>query len=882
LLRATFVVAVVAAEARSSEQSRPIDSNASCTSGQALVQRQQRLDRAQVLQAGAAGLAQPSDTSYTFLGGGYPQNARQNRLCGSCCGGGGSGGPTCEGATNDGRLYISEAAVRLRCSADPACAGYGYHSSGYYRLVRSISSVKEDSQWQTYLKASPAGGTTAAATTLATSAPTATSSSSSLAVGTTAAASTTLATTAPTTTAAPAGSTSTTVSAGNGGPYIPGTPGAPWTEAEVLAVKAKLWRIFSLNQARGAYEELSLPTESQQVMDHLNDYLFRPAPKMLRLGFHGCMRYKDGSGGCNGCLNWHHIGLRYPSQDPYSYSLPADSSGTSKHNGLKPAVQLLEGIYTNAAFPERTPALTDSLFNLGKSRADLWALAAIVAVEYGIYVNNGVCADPGFEADWGMGTVDINGPNRHCHHFQGTDTCKVNLQRSIAFTTGRSDCIPAAAGSGLPAYATSREEDVPDAQDNGEGTLGFFRRGFGFSGREVVAILGAHTMGRFHYELSLFRYTWIKNGGMMFNNQYYRTMALKRDFRFASTREACNKVGDAWGQPPAARWVAHTRGDTTVGGQVHWINERLICPEQCHPTMRNDDPDSCCQPGQLPQGAMCMPDAGRLRGTDAAVADDDVNRGCEAFRFSNGFDEMMIPAEIGLYYNFSVDAGKIPYGCPGFASFSLENFKKGYHLTWSRIDGQKADPQCAKNAFKDSGDLPLHEIIEQFADDQDKFLADFVPAMEKMLSNGYTAGALLQGPDQFAEVTCSNIQFWACWTPRDFVAGTHYHITSKLDGRVVQLKEKTRGLLEMWQKRASDPVQLWHLTAQGYLVNQAAPNVLLAVNGFGAWQLVDGWLRAKAHADKVLDRGWTATDGQGLTTWTAHGGAIQQWTLDVA
>ena len=29
------------------------------------------------------------------------------------------------------------------------------------------------------------------------------------------------------------------------------------------------------------------------------------APAVLRLGFHDCLKYKDGTGGCDGCLNWH-------------------------------------------------------------------------------------------------------------------------------------------------------------------------------------------------------------------------------------------------------------------------------------------------------------------------------------------------------------------------------------------------------------------------------------------------------------------------------------------------------------------------------------------------------------------------------------------------
>ena len=58
---------------------------------------------------------------------------------------------------------------------------------------------------------------------------------------------------------------------------------------------------------------------SDNTSYHKKDYSFLPvkaklfryfrtansAPAVLRLGFHDCLKYKDGTGGCDGCLNWH-------------------------------------------------------------------------------------------------------------------------------------------------------------------------------------------------------------------------------------------------------------------------------------------------------------------------------------------------------------------------------------------------------------------------------------------------------------------------------------------------------------------------------------------------------------------------------------------------
>ena len=111
------------------------------------------------------------------------------------------------------------------------------------------------------------------------------------------------------------------------------------------------------------------------------------APKVLRLSFHDCVRYTDGSGGCDGCLNWEGVGVWIT--DFKKRRLP-DVNATN-NNGLRHSVEVLEALYTLPDFPPNTPVLAASLRDSGKSRADLWALAGIVAVEYGVEANNRKC-----------------------------------------------------------------------------------------------------------------------------------------------------------------------------------------------------------------------------------------------------------------------------------------------------------------------------------------------------------------------------------------------------------------------------------------------------------------------------------------------------------
>ena len=67
--------------------------------------------------------------------------------------------------------------------------------------------------------------------------------------------------------------------------YVPGTPGASWTEEEMMTVKAKLYSIFNNGGGFKAMEELyGTPDNGVTFMDVPN------AAKMLRLGFHDCLK----------------------------------------------------------------------------------------------------------------------------------------------------------------------------------------------------------------------------------------------------------------------------------------------------------------------------------------------------------------------------------------------------------------------------------------------------------------------------------------------------------------------------------------------------------------------------------------------------------------
>ena len=86
------------------------------------------------------------------------------------------------------------------------------------------------------------------------------------------------------------------------------------------------------------------------------------------------------------------------------------------------------------------------------------------------------------------------------------------------------------------------------------------------------------------------------------------------------------------------------------------------------------------------------------------------------------------------------------------------------------INWAKSDPMCGPNQLEyPPGSTPLYQIFEEYAADQQKWVDDFFPTMEKMLSNGYDD--LVQGPDQTTGVACNRIPlhtggtFTNCYKP---------------------------------------------------------------------------------------------------------------------
>ena len=111
--------------------------------------------------------------------------------------------------------------------------------------------------------------------------------------------------------------------------------------------------------------------------------------------------------------------------DTLKYSFSVDDMKETNNNGLEHTVAILEELYVNPDFPWRTPKLPVSLKTSGKSRADLWAFAAKVAVEYATEQNNFQCSGSPASASWfGEGGSSVSG-HKDCMRNLGEEDCQV-------------------------------------------------------------------------------------------------------------------------------------------------------------------------------------------------------------------------------------------------------------------------------------------------------------------------------------------------------------------------------------------------------------------------------------------------------------------------
>ena len=167
--------------------------------------------------------------------------------------------------------------------------------------------------------------------------------------------------------------------------YQPGTPGGQWTSLEVDTTRRRILQmitpIWSVKKAMGVATRLGKNTKGGECTENA----------LLRLVFHDCIPYTDGTGGCDGCMNWNGMDDERPDPNKASHKYKFDPVNATNNQGLNGVAFRLELIYTTIDWPFQTPSLDVSLQQSGKSRADLWQLAGLVALEQALERANRAC-----------------------------------------------------------------------------------------------------------------------------------------------------------------------------------------------------------------------------------------------------------------------------------------------------------------------------------------------------------------------------------------------------------------------------------------------------------------------------------------------------------
>merc|ERR1712013_599964 len=87
-----------------------------------------------------------------------------------------------------------------------------------------------------------------------------------------------------------------------GSAYVPGTAGGDWSDEEVASTRRRILKMITPIWK----EKMIIGTATSKLGKNMDDSPGEVTENVImRLVFHDCIPYLDGTGGCDGCLNWH-------------------------------------------------------------------------------------------------------------------------------------------------------------------------------------------------------------------------------------------------------------------------------------------------------------------------------------------------------------------------------------------------------------------------------------------------------------------------------------------------------------------------------------------------------------------------------------------------
>ena len=540
------------------------------------------------------------------------------------------------------------------------------------------------------------------------------------------------------------------------GSYVPGTPGGPWTDQEILIVKEKVRHMTDFQYVKELYHYTE---HFPPIVDLTYGNVWRPddpgnklwfnntysradkvqAPttrKLLQLAFHDCLKNVDADGnhfgGCDGCLNWE--GMDFMNDVPKGHMSATSPVWPSyraepikyktNNNKLSTTAMALEMIYTDPSWPPGTTKMASSLRSTGKSRADLWQLAANTALEIEITKANYGCSHP---ASYQQMVAAL----------EGKEKCLWKLQQPVPFKYGRADCVrdTSKAATEFPFEATNKESHSnPFGQ--GDWVLKDLKRDFDMPARQSIALMSVHALppGVHNKQLEI-QYRW--PGNPYLSNNYFKILASRPLYNLfqgldlgrplSSTRPL---VGDEFGRPLSRE----VQGDFSIEMR-NWWNTSLpdSGPWFFHPMLADGEVEDVSLRPRWPCFDFNHTTKAYERpwwvGDSCANATINEETGVQTggpyqnFPKTAGFT-FYLPYEMSFVMNFTVDAENHPRGCnipEVFPELSSEGGEEAKQKVTS------TPLMCGRTSFKLEGeDQTSADIVEEFADDHEVWADAFI------------------------------------------------------------------------------------------------------------------------------------------------------------
>jgi len=546
------------------------------------------------------------------------------------------------------------------------------------------------------------------------------------------------------------------------------SPGSPWTEKEIVAVRGQIQAVLSSPQdalfqvpagpvsgfggknytgEEIFHEFLPQDEGGRDEGGHMRDAVLPDVAKFVRLAFHDCIRDSNFEG-CNGCLNFDQMGVLGPNGEDHGGCSKDQSceqthaKTTTDNNNLLWAARVLEEIYINKHPPfsdNEEYQLDKSLRDNGKSRADLWNFAGLIAIETAAEWHNNRC---------GVGTDLHKNSSLFCINQVDANSppCNYTLP-PITFKHGRKDCVPTCTGvDSFYEFCTLAVDDQPDPMGNGRTVTGYLKNVFDLTRKESIAIMGAHTLGHTNEQISGFRhYPWVPGGQRLLNNEFYKQMVDEKQYlrteemkgQFKSP-QPCDKdqslflgdeKGNGWEVPKDAQWKVRSQYTNNDGGPWNWNLQMKKCNHmKCQNISQPYAQASCCNllTDSNPYNVNCLKDPENVKcGKIFCKIEEAENGKCDnELLFAQ---RSYLNVDMGLYLDFDVDREGRPTGCPGFTEKWMENHQQ--------LSDQ---PKCPLNKdLLEDGTTTMHEMVETYARDIQLWVNDFVKAFTKMTENGY-------------------------------------------------------------------------------------------------------------------------------------------------